>query len=165
MHLYTVNTLISVTLTFIMGGTSAAVCLYTVSPDCPFNDSNMRNPLMFLHCTLLFSRPLHKGPLELSKTTLCFCALSINSVTTSNCPGDWDRMIENKKNLHGKMQKKRNTRGLFGEAVRPPNSRAGPKPKTKLVAGIKFFKYALDYRTTQPEHAWGQWWKTTADFG
>lgn len=66
----------------------------------------IRSPF-FSFLTVLFQAiDSHKGILQLSKTILCCSALSINwPVLTSNCPGDWDSVIENKNPSRAPQQK------------------------------------------------------------
>lgn len=84
-------------------------------------------------------------------------------MTTSNCPGDWDSVIENKNPSHNK--KKKNTRGVLEELLDLPRAELDESPITKLTAGLGILEYALDYGPREPEHARGQWWKTNTDFG
>ena len=82
-------------------------------------------------------------------------------MTTSNCPGDWDSVIENK----NPSRQKNDWRG-FGGAVWTSQEQSWTKAqKTKLAAGLRILEYALDYGAREPEHAQGQWWKTNTDFG
>lgn len=85
-----------------------------------------------------YSKPidLHKGSLQLSKTTFCCSTLSINwTVLTSNSPGDWGSVIEIKI-LQAKKKKKVGL-GDFGGAIGPPRSISGKKPKNKLSCWVK----------------------------
>lgn len=123
---------------------------------------------MFLNCTYFFlllspncySKPidLHKGSLQLSKTTFCCSALSINwTVLTSNSPGDWDSVIEIKI-LQAKKKKK--VAGALEELLDLPRAYLEWSPKTKPVAGLRIFEYVLYNGAREPVHARGQWWKS-----